>query len=732
VSSKVHGRISAARGPLAAAQARKRARRSLAAWSRFSRPLPAPRVVEEDMPRYGDLYDRAPVGLLTLDGYGRVLEANAQALAMLRVRRATLLGRPLALQVSPGDHRHLTHHLYRTLHSTTTCSCEVVFERPGSRVRLVGHLESMAVVDFAGRRECRMAISDATARRQDELDHAERRHREQVLRDESAVLRRRADHVTAAGGQLAESLDLDTCIARAARIALPDLGSYCAIDLVDAHGHVRRAAFARQDGSEADLPLDPYAPHGSAAVVRSGSVELHARPTTGDLLGLLTDPAGLSPLRAHVASYLCVPLRAHGRTVGAMVLARRSGAPYDAEDTALAEELARQAALAIDNARLYCEAQQTDQRKDEFLAMLGHELRNPLAAVVFAATSLRRRDGADAPSLRIADVLERQAARLVRLVDDLLDVSRVTQGRIILRREPVLLCDVVTRAIESTRPLFEANHHHLEVTCEETGLVLDADPTRLEQAVTNLLANAAKYTDPGGRVWVVLERRGAEAVLRVRDTGVGLSEEMLPRIFAPFTQVNPTPDRTDRGLGIGLTLSRTLVELHGGKLSARSAGLGQGSEFVMRLPLAEEATAAPVATPPDHGAAAEAPVRRSRVLVVEDNKDLADLLQEQLESLGQDVRVADDGDSAIRVARDFRPGLLLIDIGLPGMTGYELAAKLRQEPATSGATLVAVTGYGGADTTSKCLAAGFDRHFTKPIGEDALEGLLRAPVTPAA
>ncbi len=672
---------------------------------------------------YADLYERAPVGYLTLDRGGRVLELNKTAFEMLGgVTREAILGWPFELYVAPGHRRHFVHHLYETIRAQGTRSCHVPLAAPRSGPLFIAYLESAALVDEAGRRVIRTVMSDATERFREENAFQEVLSAERARREEAAAVRQRIDKIAAASAELAESLDLDAATSRAAQIGALHVSWYCAVDLQRDDGAVVRAAFARRDGAPRDLPLDPYAPHGSAAVVREGRPQIFAELVHAQLFGLASGPGDVRELHQRVGSYLCVPLRAHGRTIGAMTFVQPRGVVLSSDDVALAGDVARHAALAIDNARLYREAQESDRRKDEFLAMLGHELRNPLAAVVTAAKTMLLRDDGSAPgSQRIAEVVARQGDRLVRIVDDLLDVSRITRGKIALQRRRVVLCQVIDKAVESTRPLVEAKGHVLTVSLSDRPTVLDADPDRLEQVMVNLLANAAKYTPPGGRIEVEAGDAGDDTVVRVRDTGVGIPRDKLQVVFAPFTQLETTPDRTNRGLGIGLALASTLVELHGGRITAHSDGPGRGSEFVVRLPRALDAPRVEEAAPPPP------PASRRRVLVVEDNPDVAMMLQEELELLGQEVRTADDGREAIAAALDFRPELLLIDIGLPGMTGYDVAGRLRQERALDGAKLVALTGYGGPETTKECLEAGFDRHFTKPITEAALMGLLRAP-----
>ncbi len=676
---------------------------------------------------HADLYDRAPVGLLTLDPAGCVLDTNTTLLKLLAgASRGGLVGWPFELWVLPSHRLRFVSHLYETLRSTTPCACHVTLSVPRQGSLFAAYLESVTVADPFGRRVVRTAVSDARARFEDEATFGRILATERALREQMESERRRMDQVAAASAEMAESLDLETTVHRAATVGTLHLAWYVAIDLCNPEKHVRRAAFARQDGAPDDLPFDPYAPRGSVRVVHTGRAELLPEASPADLLGLAVTRADLEVLREQVGGYLCLPLRAHGRTLGAMSFVAKRGARFSTGDVSLAEEIARHASLAIDNARLYGELQETDRRKDEFLAMLGHELRNPLAAVVTTARNMLRHESVTPEETRrMAEIVERQGARLVRLVDDLLDVSRVTRGKVTLQRRHVSLGDVIARAVESTRPLAEARAHRLLVSSAAESIAVDGDPARLEQVVVNLLANAAKYTPQGGTIEVELGTVGDDAIVRVRDTGAGIPREHLQRIFSPFTQLDTTPDRTDRGLGIGLALARSIVELHGGSIAAHSDGPGHGSEFVVRLPRAPDDEPIPEPAPSGPRATPGPPSQRRRVLVVEDHPDVASALKDELELMGQEVRTAEDGPEALAMAREIEPDLMLIDIGLPGMDGFEVATRVRKDLGLTGAKLVAVTGYGGADVTRQCKAAGFDEHYTKPLSEETLVELIR-------
>lgn len=397
----------------------------------------------------------------------------------------------------------------------------------------------------------------------------------------------------------------------------------------------------------------------------------------------------------------------------------RKFSPKDVEILTLAAERIAHAVEIAERRqseqRARAAADAANRAKDEFLALLSHELRNPLSAVRNAVTSARLDPAQRERALEIAG---RQSEHLTRLVDDLLDVARITQGKIRLRRDSVGLRESVDRAIESARSFIETRGHTLSVSCSGDSIV-DADPSRLEQIVENLITNAAKYTPAGGRIDIICEHADDEAILRVRDNGVGIAPDMLPRIFDLFAQADTALDRTQGGLGIGLTVVRRLVELHGGRIEARSEGLGHGAEFVVRLP------AVPAHEHPALGQLRAPAVAGSvRVLIVEDNPDVAESMKVLLEILGHQVRVAYDGRSALDVVRGEVPDVALVDIGLPGMDGYEVARRLRAERAMEGVTLVALSGYGRDEDKERALAAGFHLHLTKPIDADRLIALM--------
>ncbi len=370
--------------------------------------------------------------------------------------------------------------------------------------------------------------------------------------------------------------------------------------------------------------------------------------------------------------------------------------------------------------RLAADLSEAGRQKDEFLATLAHELRNPLAPIRNGLQVIRLSPDR-ATRAGALEMMERQLGQLVRLVDDLLDVTRVTTGKVTLRPERVTVRSLLAAAVEANRPLVEQAGHELAVRLPERPVVVDADPTRLTQVFTNLLNNAAKYTPAGGRIEASVAREGGEAVVRVADSGVGIPAELLPKVFDMFVQVGQSLDRSQGGLGIGLTLVRKLVEMHGGTVAAESPGEGRGSTFVVRLPAAEESPNAP---PRDAPPGATAPPPGRRVLVVDDNRDAADSLTMLLELQGYEVRTAYTGPTGLDAAREFRPDVALLDIGLPGMNGYEVAGQLRRDRAAGGLFLAALTGWGSDGDRKRAAEAGFDAHLTKPVELAALQGLM--------
>ena len=452
-------------------------------------------------------------------------------------------------------------------------------------------------------------------------------------------------------------------------------------------------------------------------------------------------PKGHLPVR----SYLAVPVVSRaGEVIGGLFFGHPDPGIFTDRSERLVAGIASQAAIAIDNARLFQAAQQeiaerrraeaklreseealrdADRRKDEFLATLAHELRNPLAPIRNAVEILRLTEGDPTAAASARQLLERQLKQLVRLIDDLLDVSRITQGRLELRKEKLDLALALRMAVETSRPLIESRQHTLHVSAQPETFFVDADATRIAQVFANLLNNSAKYSPPGSSISARIAREGDYALITVADNGVGIPQTMLARVFEMFERVDRDPGSHQEGLGIGLTLVRRLIDLHGGTVIAHSEGLNCGSTFIVKLPLAQTSSLpgeVVEATP------AEAPAsgNRRKVLVVDDNRDSAMSLALLLELDGHEVRRAYDGLEALEIADDFRPEVTLLDIGMPRLDGYGAARELRQRDWAKDTLLVALTGWGQQEDKRLAREAGFDHHMVKPVDPEALRRLL--------
>jgi len=550
-----------------------------------------------------------------------------------------------------------------------------------------------------------------------------------------ATLRRTA-FLAEMSAKLATSLDQEAMVRNLATLAIPFLADLSAVSLISEPGRVDRTELAWSnpaDGSVVSANIETAAlpsPLGDAVkrALSSGKMELieklRVRPAGPN--SEWGEQVGSGPPFG-VRSALVLPLRARDQTLGILILALgHSERQTSPEDALHAEVLASRAAAFLENARLYRNIQESDARKNEFLAMLAHELRNPLAAIRGAVQVMCLPDLAPEKMPWARAVIDRQVNQLVRLVDDLLDAARISQGKIRLQMELVELTAVVTLAMEFSNPLIEARKHRLNVQWSKVPLWIRGDATRLAQVVANLLNNAVKYTDEGGQIGLSIEEDHGFAVLRVRDNGIGIPEQLIGRIFDLFTQANQSLDRSQGGLGIGLTLVRHLVEMHGGSVSVSSPGLNKGSEFTVRLPLhvREVAPQPPVAKRSPSG------VPSRRVLVVDDNPDILESMSVMLEQSGHHVKLAQNGNDALDVAAQFMPEVVLLDIGLPGLDGYEVARHLRKMPELDKSIFVALTGYGQTEVRHRAFDAGFDLHLVKPIDLQTLDKILMMPLPP--
>lgn len=546
-------------------------------------------------------------------------------------------------------------------------------------------------------------------------------HAKKLVAEEAA---RRFAFLAGAGDSLNRSLDFETTLQTFVEISIPYLAD---LTVVRVHQDVQpdQITACAWQGS-----------HGPKHFHRKGCGDwmddalASAQPSAQFSNGLPTavriETAPIDLDNAPVlagGSLLVLPISARGRDLGLIALARSAQRPaFQESDVTLALDVANRGAAALENALLVQTIRETDRRKDEFLATLAHELRNPLAPVRNAVEILNRLDLQDQRIERCRTIIDRQVRQLTRLVDDLLDVSRINSGKIELRKERVDVATIVERAVEISRTAIESAGHELSVRLPDTPLVLEVDPIRIAQVIANLLNNAAKYTAHGGRIELIASGDESTASISVVDNGVGIPPGMLGDIFSMFTQVENSLDRAQGGLGVGLSLSRRLVELHNGSVSAHSEGPGLGSRFIVQLPLTTQ-SAEPMdrAKPADSTAPTAEPLR---ILVVDDNRDSAVSLGLLLESAGHVVRVTFDGASALADAERFKPTVIFLDIGMPEMNGMEVARRLRNDSANRETLLVALTGWGQDDDRRRTAQAGFDFHCVKPLDLEELSTVV--------
>jgi signal transduction histidine kinase len=511
----------------------------------------------------------------------------------------------------------------------------------------------------------------------------------------------RADYLAEASQQLSRSLDVEQTTRALLDLSVPMLGERSLVVLTDADGSPSQMLASSGEGS-----LDSLAPPAREAVLRSLQLRQFQSCTQDGRT---------------VAS---CPLTAGDRVRGALVVEGASD-KLDGGRLALARELASRASIALENARLYTAVQEADRRKNEFLAMLAHELRNPLAPIRNAVHIMQAADVA-APTLGWArDVISRQADHMARLIDDLLDVSRIVQGKVVVKPEKLSLVSVIERCAESTLPKLQAKSQRLQVGLPEESVEIDGDSVRLAQVLSNLVNNASKFSPADSTIRLGARFDGAAVHIAVKDEGAGIDPAFLPHIFDLFAQADQSLDRSQGGLGIGLTLVKHLVELHGGTVHAHSDGAGRGTEVTVTLP-ARVVQAEPAQEPSRLARPAQRKLA-SRILVVDDLQASAETLMTLLEMEGFEVQVANEGMSALRIAQEFRPDVVLLDIGLPGMNGFEVAHQLRKQAACRDALLIALTGYGEAESRTRSAQAGFDFHMVKPADVNLLLQMIADP-----
>ncbi|HVF55138.1 MAG TPA: PAS domain S-box protein [Pyrinomonadaceae bacterium] len=553
-------------------------------------------------------------------------------------------------------------------------------------------------------------------------------------------------YLAEAGALLASSLDYETTLARLAHLSVSSLADYCLIDVVEDDGKIRRVATAHVDPSKEELvreleryPPSPDRPEGVARVLRTGRPEIVT--VDDEKLNALTRSHEHTEIlrRLGLKSFMTVPLVTRERTIGAITFALVTPErAYTGEDLAFGEELARRAALAIDNARLYGRAREVNRVKDEFLATLSHELRTPLTPIIGWVHMIRSGRISAADITQGLSVIDKNSQSLARLINDLLDMSSILSGKMRIERAPVEIEAVIRQAIETVRPEAEKSGVGLEVTmCDDDARAdgdgqppsVSGDSTRLVQVFCNLLNNAVKFSEKGGHVRVECRADGGRMRVSVEDEGIGIAPDFLPHVFERFRQADGSSTRAHGGLGIGLALVKSFVEAHGGAVEADSPGEGLGSRFTVVLPLLAGASAAGEEGPP-HDDVAPCPGEVCHVLVVEDARDTLDMLRVVFEARGYQTTLCESADEALRVARGMWFDIIVSDIGLPQIDGYELIKRLREIPHLREVAAVALTGYAAPKDAESALAAGFDAHIAKPV-EPALlarevEQLLQA------
>jgi len=554
-----------------------------------------------------------------------------------------------------------------------------------------------------------------------------------------------------ASALLSASLDYETTLQSVARLSVPFLADWCIVYVVDDDGAICPIAVSHGgDAAKVELVWElerrenqnPDAATGVPKAIRTGQSELYKEiPATADATTADDAKRFRVARQLGLESAMIVPLVARGRRLGAIMFATSGSAArrYDLSDLALAEDLAQRAAVAVDNARLYREAQEANRLKDEFLATLSHELRTPLTAILGWTSLLRSVKFDDATAARALETIERNARSQKQLVDDLLDASRIITGKLRLEMKPTQLKTIVESACEAARPAARAKEIELDFALDASASLVAGDPERLQQVVWNLLSNAVKFTPEGGRVEVRLERAGTQARISVTDTGEGIKAEFLPFVFDRFRQADQTTTRTHGGLGLGLAIVRHLAELHGGTVAATSAGEGQGATFEVRLPLLECAKRGEIKfgeVEQQHASVAELAVRQTalgglRILVVEDEPDTRVLLRKALERFGATVEACELVDEALAALEQSAFDCILSDIAMPGEDGYTFIERLRERVAARGGAAIpaiAFTAYAREEDKQRALAAGFQLHLAKPIAPKDLADAVASVV----
>jgi PAS domain S-box-containing protein len=675
----------------------------------FTRDITEQKRAEDARLRLATIVESSEDAIIGKDLQGTITSWNRGAEILYGYTAEEIVGRPISVLIPP-DHQDDFPHIMERL-------------RRGERI---DHYETVRICKDGRRVDVALSISpirtaDGTIQGASKIarDITPRKRAAAAVRRQTERLRL----LWEAAAALLTADDPDSMLRKVHAMIGPHLGADAYVNyMVDESGAALRlssAAGVPAESTRAMARLDfGEGVAGTAAVQRRVVVATHIQQS---------DDANTRPLKAlGIRTCVCRPLVVGDRLLGTLSLASRTKDRFDDDELAFIETICQYVTVACERLRLLNELKEEGLRKDEFLAMLAHELRNPLAPIRSAVRVLNLK-GSGVPEARWSrEIIERQVQHLTRLVDDLLDVSRITRNKLVLQKSRIELAEVISGAVDASRPLVEQYGHELTVSLPSRPVYVDGDAVRLSQVVQNLLNNAAKYTERGGRIWLTAERQDDDVVVRVKDTGIGIPRVTLPRLFEMFYQADRSLERAQSGLGVGLALVRRLVEAHGGSVEARSEGVGKGSEFIVRLPVVTEPAAALV--PPAAGDGRI--VSGLRILVADDNRDSADLFAMFLGLMGNDVRTAYDGVAAVEEAERFAPDAVLLDIGMPRLNGEDACRRMRATPSGKNAVLIAVTGWDHEENRRRILDAGFDAHLVKPVDptevSELLASLLRA------
>jgi PAS domain S-box-containing protein len=694
-------------------------------------------AIEGERRRYHVLFDFAPDAYLVTSLDGVIREGNAAAAALLDCAKEALPGKSIADFVSGADHAAFLARLGEFQKDGTGRIDEwhLAIQAP-SRPAFPAVLTAALEPDAPHEPSLRWMIRDATERKR-----LEQKRARSLVDHAKAQAARRFEFLAQASSLLAESIDVEASLIAVARLSISYLAEWCFLSLVEGDAGPRQLEVAHADRRAFELAeqLRRFCLFRSASLGKSADLF-----TAGKMIDEISPEwcaaAGENPMHAALLRHLCgrsamiVPLRMHDRLLGLMTFVSRPGRKrYRVPELAIAEDLARRCAMAVENARLYREviaerdkAEKASRAKDEFLAILSHELRNPLMPVV-GWTRVLKNHALIAQDRELSEgvrSMERSAQILARLVEDCLDLARISEGRIRMERKTADLNQIVVGCLESVREMASAKSVHIEHQIALEPAPVEGDAVRLEQVITNLLVNAVKYTHAGGTVTVACNGSGGQARVEVADSGIGIHPAFLEQIFEPFRRGTNSWLTHESGLGLGLAIARRIVQMHGGKIWAESKGLNCGSTFRVILPLVKAESAAPEK---NHAAQASAlDGKGAKVLLIEDSEDILFLVKMELERMGHSIVTASDGVSGLRQARLHRPDVVISDIKMPGIDGYELIREIRAIPELCGVPAIALTGFGAKNDLDKATAAGFDACISKPAEPEELSALIHS------